>query len=792
MNRRHLLRRRWLIAAVIPLALVVLVHSLGAIRAQRAQVERAMELQGLSASRLAAGLARPSVASGDVDGLRARLEVLRELPGFSFAEVLDPGGHQLLLTGDANAQAAWRADSPSASLRVTTTGLDVDGRSIGQVVVGLDETEALGAEERSRTWGVIATALSLLVAVGIVLALVRIIRRDSALLEKDRRVLQQTGALARVGGWELLLPRGEFHLSEEAQLALGASCTASDVLKLIALERRVLVDCVDRGVPFDVELQVQSGGGPRWLRVQGQAERKDGRTRRVFGALQDITEHHEAREDALAASRSKSQFLANTSHEMRTPLNGILGMTALALETQLTPEQRGYLEAVQLSGRNMLATVNDLLDVSRIESGKLTLDERALALDELLVETTRTLSTQALANDVRLIVSIRPDVEVRRLGDPFRISQIVMNLVGNAIKFTSNGEVEVSMLPGLERDDVVIEVRDTGVGIPIERHDAIFEAFTQADGSTNRRFGGTGLGLTITRALARLMGGDISVSSAPGEGSTFSVLLRLRCDGALRLVAPMPTRSALIIEPSAAAGAALRLTLARFGVDAEVVSRPDDEAVARFKGDLVFIDVRHAERAATFGEKAVVLAPFGYTGAVPSGARTLALPVLGRELQQLLSASREEPALSTGSGVRMPERPLEVLLAEDNPINAAVARRLIEKAGHRVVHATNGAEAVEHFTARRFDLVLMDVQMPTLDGLEATRRLRAVEKTRGGHVTVVAMTANAMKSDEADCYAAGMDSFLAKPIDVNRLREILADHASRPAPSSEYRISGAD
>ncbi len=787
-NRRV---ERWLLAGALgPLLAAVVTQSVGTALTDRQLERESLLAQVQTLSRLATSLVGAPLEFDDEASLAEGLKAVSTARDFEFALVLRPDGGVAGYVGEprhraerVSRYAGAHGDEapPEPDTLALVSPVERNGQPVGLLVVGLDTRSA---DERMRghlVRGALITAFAGLIAVVVVWLLVRAIRQRSDRIESDRALLRQTGALARVGGWELLLPQGEFRLSEEAALVVGTSAPA-DVMRLIALEQRALVTCVDAGVPFDVEVELV-GTPSRWLRVQGQAEREGGVTRRVFGALQDITEARQAREQALAASQSKSQFLANTSHEMRTPLNGILGMTTLALETTLTAEQRGYLEAVQLSGRNMLATVNDLLDISRIESGKVTLEAVPLQLEELLVEAVRTLSAQAQsqARDVQLIVTVPPGLELRRLGDPLRLSQVINNLVGNAVKFTPQGEIEVSLGAGATPDELSLSVRDTGIGIPPERQAAIFEAFTQSDGSTSRRFGGSGLGLTITRELVRLMGGDVTVTSAPGLGSTFCARLRLPTANQLRVVPSPPVRRALVVEPNGTAARAARLTLQRLGVEAFSASSVEAALALGQQVDAVLLDISAAAEAERFGGRAVVMVPFGYAGLVRAGLATLSKPLSAREVELALSPPVERKPGLAGTPARPPSRVLQVLLAEDNAVNAALARRLIEKAGHRVTHVWNGAAALQALEATPFDLVLMDVQMPELDGLEATRRLRARERDGGGHVRVVAMTANAMKSDEAECRAAGMDGFLAKPVDVAQLRSTLEWTAERAA-----------
>lgn len=778
---------RWLLLGALgPVLVAILIHSVLAGLTERALVNQTLEAEARSLAQLSARLASAAIEFEETQSIHELLEHAANSPNFESGLVLRADGSVVASTGDSSQLEARTREFMAAGIGELVRSeqslsfvAGVGEPPIGRLVISLDTEGAEVVLRNHLLRGGLMSVLASLVASVVVVRLVRVIRRREG-LERHREILRETGQMARVGGWELTMPDRRLELSEEAAALLGLPPRGSgDLLKLIAAQEGALGRCIDQGEPFDIELEVP--WLQRWLRVQGRAERVGDKTARVFGALQDISELRETRERALASSRSKTQFLANTSHEIRTPLNGIIGLTELALDTELSPEQRGYLEGVRHSGRTMLAIINDLLDVARIEAGKMQLELLPVSLEELLVAATRAVSAQAQEKGVDIILTIPHGLPLRRMADGLRLTQLVTNLLGNAVKFTARGEIELRLEAGAG-DALLLSVRDTGIGIPAERLEAIFEAFTQSDGSTTRRFGGSGLGLTITRELAGLMNGDISVQSAVGVGSTFTATLRLPITPEIDPAESAAYDPVLVVDANPTRATATLELLRRLKTEGVVVSDVASACLAlerngpRFGvallGAAFQADTELRAKLEARGLKAIPLVPFGAMSA--TGDHALRFPLNSTEVRDLLAshASHHEVGhLPT----QHPGRGLQVLVAEDNAINATVACRLLERAGHGVTHVWNGKAAVAAVTHTTFDLVLMDIQMPELDGLEATRQIRAREREGPDprRMCIVAMTANARPSDEAECLAAGMDSFLSKPVDLKALNAVL-------------------
>jgi len=610
--------------------------------------------------------------------------------------------------------------------------------------------------------------------------------------------------------------------------------------------------CAGASERCSAEYRVRAESGEyRWVRSTGQVVSRDERgiARRMVGMYVDVTEAKvvetrilEAKAAAEDANRAKSQFLANMSHEIRTPMNGVLGMTELLLTTDLDGTQQRYAESAHRSGEALLSIINDVLDFSRVEAGRLTLAPAPCDLRELVEDVVELLAARAQQKGLEFVCNFRVAGEARVMADAGRLRQVLVNLVGNAIKFTAVGSVsiEVTCTHASEAPDATATWRfavvDTGTGIAPEARDRLFTAFAQADSSMARRFGGTGLGLAISRELVGLMGGHIEVDSTHGAGSRFSFAIDLPTT-----VSPMPTRlasarRALVAGVPARSAEMLVSQLNEFGVRTETVADPDDVAARVLASlgraqpiDTVLVDLSFgatriealARDPRLSGIRLAVLVPWAETkaDARPSGMASLALPARSSEiLRQLGLRAMVSPATTMRlPATTMPPRgaadvgtipapvpvsnppagapmqdlsapssdqPLHVLLVDDLDINREVAAAMLESFGYDVTMAVDGSDAVSAYRAGAFDAILMDCQMPVMDGFAATRAIRELEVARGhgngraGRVPIIAVTANAMAGDRERCLAAGMDDYVAKPYTADQLCSAIVRNAS--------------
>jgi PAS domain S-box-containing protein len=636
---------------------------------------------------------------------------------------------------------------------------------------------------------------------------------------------------ANDGLWELDVASREMWVSEhfadmfgyEQKQFLGTGQKFFEILNTEDAAR--LREAIERSIRDDVHVDVEvraktRAGEARWYRVRGALERDAaGVPLTVSGSQRDITQRQqyaiallEATETAAAANKAKSQFLANMSHEIRTPMNGVIGMIELLLETPLNPMQLDYAETVRDSASALLTVINDILDFSKVEAGKLDLELLDMDMRDTVEDVARLLAIQAHAKGLEVIALTDPGLPDLVRGDAGRLRQVLLNLGGNAVKFTQKGEVSIECKV-VQKDDrgVVVrcEIRDTGMGIPASRVDALFTAFTQVDASTTRRFGGTGLGLSIVKRLVELMGGEVGVSSEEGVGSTFWFTARLGTAQNVATARPAPPMALrgqriIIVDDNMTNRKVLMGQLSLCGMDAVCASSADEAlslmrhaASAGRPFEVALLDHQMPgcdgatlgktilDEPALRGARLILLTSSGQRGdgrlfSDLGFAGYLLKPVTHRDLTDCLMMVLGMQA----EGWRIATQPIvtrhalrsqrlreaqHILLAEDNVVNQKVACRILEKLGYRVDVAADGQAAFDAWQSGRYQLILMDCQMPIMDGFETTRKIREHESA-DRHIPIIALTAHAMKGADNECRAAGMDDYLSKPIDREQLQ----------------------
>jgi PAS domain S-box-containing protein len=654
---------------------------------------------------------------------------------------------------------------------------------------------------------------------------------NNAIVQTALDAVVGMGADGRITGWN---SQAEHIFGYSAAEVLGRSMAETIIPKRFrALHeagfRRYQQTGVSKVLNNRIEIAALRRDGKEFPVELSVAAIRNGAETTFCAFVRDITERLQtaetlchAKEAAEMANSAKSEFLANMSHEVRTPMNGILGMTELLLDTELTAEQHESLELVKSSADALMRVINDILDYSKIEAGKLDLDPIEFQLRDVLEDTLKTLALRAHRKGLELTCEIGADVPARVIGDPGRLRQVIVNLVGNAIKFTEKGEVVVRAQLRKQSADgfqLHFEVADTGIGISAEKQQLIFDPFSQADGSTTRRFGGTGLGLTISSRLVALMGGKIGLESQPGCGSTFHFDAHFA-----RATAPTsettPSSSSnlkglrvLVVDDNATnrrvLTGILRVWQARpTGVDgglpaiqelrrAAAAGEPYPLLLtdAMMPGMDGFMLVEELRKEPSLAPRTIMMLTSADRQTDAARCRRLGMaaylvkPVKADELQIAISAAmsgalREKRSASpsaqgatAASGEPQTSHRLRILLAEDNPVNQRVALHILQKAEHSVVAVGNGREALEALAREEFDVVLMDVQMPKMDGFEATNAIRSKEQITGRRVPIIAMTAHAMQGDRERCLEAGMDEYVSKPVRAAELLRIIQKFA---------------
>lgn len=814
----------WLIAAIVNVAVLDVCY-----RSRRQAVRLRNELQLLRAifNHLQVGVIACDL-KGNVTLLNSTVKQLHPLPE-DVRSIRELATHVHLYTADSKT----RIETEETPLFLVLKGEELQDR---EVIIRRDDGEERTAIVSGRK--VSAPDGTPLGAVVIKYDITERKRVEQELKSNQIR-FAEAQRIAHLGNWDWNLKTNALYWSDEfyrilgfepdvfpANLEIFYAAVHPDDLPNIhkTFEEAFRTGAPTAGFP---QFRIRRPSGEERI-VSGTAEisRENGVPVRIIGTTLDVTEQKRieselknAKIEAEAASRAKSEFLANMSHEIRTPMNGVIGMTTLALTTDLDEEQREYVSTAQQAAYSLLAIINDLLDYSKIEAGKIELDLEPFNLRQATNQSMKALAVRADEKGLELLFDIAPDVPQYVVGDSLRLGQVLTNLVGNAIKFTDKGEVGLAIQAhpsAAGKVALTFQVKDSGIGISPEQRKRIFEAFGQADNSISRRFGGTGLGLSISSGLVQLMGGNLTLESEVGRGSTFTFtiemsvassheeepLLRNRSQLAgLRVLAvdDNPTNLRIIqsilsnwkMSPTVTTNPLLAVSLLR---DATTLGQPFplvllDANMPELGG---FALAELIQRDPLLNAPAILMLSSSDVGG-QKRCRELGIPAhlvkpfgedeLWNAISRALGSMHSQTPRNEDSRIALTADPLRILLAEDNAINQRLAKRMLEKRGHSVVAVNDGFDAVEVSFREKFDVILMDVEMPRLSGLEAAARIRQDPLGRNQLTPIVGLTARAMPGDRETCLRAGMDSYLSKPFQVDQIFETVESIANVHAPA---------